>query len=156
MRIIDKTGPLNNYADRDHCIQYMVAVPMIFGELTAESYSDEVAADPRIDDLRDKMVVKENPRFTEEYFDPDKRAIGNAVQVFFSDGSKTDKVSIDFPLGHRRRRDEGIPLLEAKFERAVKRHFGARQAAEIIEIMGDADRLMEMGVHEFSGLWSLI
>ncbi|MFT6431009.1 MAG: 2-methylcitrate dehydratase [Halopseudomonas sp.] len=156
MRIIDKTGPLDNYADRDHCIQYMVAVPMIFGELTAESYSNEVAADPRIDALRDKMVVKENPRFTEEYFDPDKRAIGNAVQVFFSDGSKTDKVSIDYPLGHQRRRDEGIPLLEAKFKQAVKGHFGARQAAAIIEIMGDADRLANMDVHEFSALWSLI
>lgn len=156
MRIIDKTGPLDNYADRDHCIQYMVAVPMIFGELTADSYSNEVAADPRINALRDKMVVKENPRFTEEYFDPDKRAIGNAVQVFFHDGSKTDKVSIDYPLGHRRRREEGIPLLEAKFEHAVKGHFGALQAAAIIEIMGDADRLTDMGVHEFSGLWSLI
>lgn len=155
-RIIDKTGPLDNYADRDHCIQYMVAVPLIFGELTAQSYSDEVAADPRIDALRDKMQVKENPRFTEEYFDAEKRAIGNSVQVFFSDGSKTEKVSIDYPVGHRRRRDEGIPLLEDKFERAVKAQFGARQAGAIIDTMADAGALAEMDVHEFSGLWSLI
>ncbi len=155
-RIIDKTGPLSNYADRDHCIQYMVAVPLIFGELTAESYSDQVAADPRIDALREKMTVKENSRFTEEYFDADKRAIGNSVQVFFSDGSASDKVSIDYPVGHRRRRKEGIPLLEDKFERAVRGQFGARQAGAIIETMGDAEALAEMQVHDFSSLWSMI
>lgn len=155
-RIIDKTGPLSNYADRDHCIQYMVAVPLIFGELTAESYSDPVAADPRIDTLREKMNVKENPRFTEEYFDADKRAIGNSVQVFFSDGSASDKVSVDYPVGHRRRRKEGIPLLEDKFERAVGGQFGARQAGAIIETMGDAEGLAEMHVHDFSSLWSMI
>jgi len=155
-RIIDKTGPLNNYADRDHCIQYMVAVPLIFGELTAQSYSDEVASDERIDALRDRMTVAENPRFTEEYFDADKRAIGNSVQVFFADGSKTEKVGIDYPVGHRRRREEGIPLLEDKFERAVKGQFGARQAGAIIETMGEREALAEMDVHEFSALWSLI
>ncbi|MEX0914691.1 MAG: 2-methylcitrate dehydratase, partial [Wenzhouxiangellaceae bacterium] len=155
-RIIDKTGPLNNYADRDHCIQYMVAVPLIFGELTAESYSDQVAADPRIDALRDKMKVAENPRFTEEYFDAEKRAIGNSVQVFFTDGSESEKISIDYPVGHRRRREEGIPLLEDKFERAVRGQFGARQANAIIETMGDAEAVAEMQVHDFSSLWSLI
>ena len=154
-RIIDKTGPLDNYADRDHCIQYMVAVPLIFGELTAESYGDEVAADPRIDALREKMQVEENPRFTEDYFDPDKRAIGNSVQVFFSDGSKTDKVSIDYPVGHRRRRDEGIPLLEDKFKRAVRGQFGARQADAIIEAMEGPAELAGMPVSDFVGLWSL-
>ncbi|MGK7294366.1 MAG: bifunctional 2-methylcitrate dehydratase/aconitate hydratase [Candidatus Wenzhouxiangella sp. M2_3B_020] len=154
-RIIDKTGPLDNYADRDHCIQYMVAVPLIFGELTAESYGDEVAADPRIDALREKMQVEENPRFTEDYFDPDKRAIGNSVQVFFSDGSKTEKVSIDYPVGHRRRRDEGIPLLEDKFKRAVRGQFGTRQADAIIEAMEGPAELAGMPVSDFAGLWSL-
>ncbi|MDT8408190.1 MAG: bifunctional 2-methylcitrate dehydratase/aconitate hydratase [Wenzhouxiangellaceae bacterium] len=155
-RIIDKTGPLDNYADRDHCLQYMVAVPLIFGELTAESYSDSVASDARIDALRDKMEVKENPRFTEEYFDADKRAIGNSVQVFFTDGSSTDKVSVDYPIGHRRRREDGIPLLEEKFENAVRGQFGRRQADALVESMADRQPLAAMDVHEFSALWSLI
>ncbi|MFN2333323.1 MAG: bifunctional 2-methylcitrate dehydratase/aconitate hydratase [Wenzhouxiangellaceae bacterium] len=155
-RIIDKTGPLSNYADRDHCIQYMVAVPLIFGQLTAESYADTVAADPRIDALRDKMAVKENPRFTEEYFDADKRAIGNSVQVFYADGSQSEKVSIDYPVGHRRRREEGIALLEDKFERAVRGQFGARQAEAIIEAMGTQQELTDLEVNEFAALWSLI
>ncbi|HJU40219.1 MAG TPA: bifunctional 2-methylcitrate dehydratase/aconitate hydratase, partial [Tahibacter sp.] len=115
-RIIDKTGPLANYADRDHCIQYMVAVPLIFGRLTAADYGDDVAADPRIDALRKKTVVVENARFTEEYLDPDKRYIGNAVQVFFRDGSSTPRVQVDFPIGHRKRREEGMPVLVKKFE----------------------------------------
>lgn len=155
-RIIDKTGPLDNYADRDHCIQYMVAYPLIFGKLTAESYSDKAASDPRIDKLRDRMTVTENPRFTEEYFDPEKRAIGNSVQVFFNDGSSTDKVSIDFPVGHRRRREEGIPLLEEKFESAVRGQFGARQSDAILTAMHKPRELVEMEVHELTALWSLI
>jgi len=154
-RIIDKTGPLDNYADRDHCIQYMVAYPLVFGELTAESYSDKAAADPRIDALREKMTVGENPRFTEEYFDPDKRAIGNSVQVFFVDGSSTEKVSIDYPVGHRRRRDEGIPLLEEKFEQAVRGAFGARQADAIVATMAGKRELRETPAHEFFALWLL-
>ncbi len=155
VRIIDKTGPLDNYADRDHCIQYMVAVPLIFGELTADSYSDAVAADPRIDALREKMTVTENPHFTEEYFDPDKRAIGNAVQIFFTDGTCTDKVSIDYPVGHRRRREEGIPLLEDKFERAVAGHFPARQKAGIMDACDNLETLTKMPVPDFTHLWSL-
>ncbi|MDX1626796.1 MAG: bifunctional 2-methylcitrate dehydratase/aconitate hydratase [Wenzhouxiangellaceae bacterium] len=154
-RIIDKTGPLDNYADRDHCLQYMVAVPLIFGELTAESYTDEVAADPRIDELREKMTVKENPRFTEEYFDADKRAIGNALQVFFTDGSSTEKVSIDYPVGHRRRRDEGIPLLEKKFASAIRGQFGRRQAEAILQATERFEDVRGMDVHEFAALWSL-
>lgn len=154
VRIIDKTGPLDNYADRDHCLQYMVAVPLIFGALTAESYSDSVAADPRIDRLRDCMVVKENPQFTADYFDADKRAIGNSVQVFFKDGSHTDKVSIDYPIGHRRRRQEGIPLLEAKFKSAVEGHWDARRAATIVEACDDPQALAAMPVHAFTTLWS--
>ncbi len=154
VRIIDKTGPLNNYADRDHCLQYMVAIGLIFGELSAESYSDQTAADPRIDALRDKMTVRENPHFTEEYFDPDKRAIGNSVQVFFADGSSTEKVSIDFPVGHRRRREEGIPLLDGKFERAVSGHFSVRQAGRIVECFGDPELLKTTSVPEFASLWA--
>src|SRR3569833_1649039 len=103
VRIIDKTGPLANYADRDHCIQYMVAVPLIFGRLTAEDYNDDVVADPRIDTLRGKMEVRENPQFTKDYFDAVKRYIGNSVQVFFKDGSSTEKVSVAYPIGHGKR-----------------------------------------------------
>ena len=130
-RIIDKTGPLNNYADRDHCIQYMVAVPLIFGELTAESYNDDVAADPRIDALRDKMDVRENTSFTEDYFDPEKRGIGNAIQIFFDDGSSTERVEISYPIGHRRRRNEGIPVLIEKFKSAITAHYDEAHAADI-------------------------
>jgi 2-methylcitrate dehydratase len=131
-RIIDKTGPLANYADRDHCIQYMVAVPLIFGRLVASDYSDEVAADPRIDALRGKMTVVENPQFTRDYFDPAKRYIGNSVQVFFADGSHTDKVLVDYPIGHRKRRAEGIPVLLQKFEAAIRGQLPAHQVAAIL------------------------
>ena len=154
-RIIDKTGPLDNYADRDHCIQYMVAIGLIFGELTAESYSDQTAADSRIDALREKMTVSENPRFTEEYFDPDKRAIGNSVQVFFTDGSSTEKMTTDYPVGHRRRREEGIPLLEDKFERAVAGHFSSRQAGRIIDICRAVESVRNLTVPDFTQLWAL-
>ncbi|HJR13585.1 MAG TPA: bifunctional 2-methylcitrate dehydratase/aconitate hydratase [Rhodanobacteraceae bacterium] len=152
-RIIDKTGPLANYADRDHCIQYMVAVPLIFGRLTANDYTDAVATDPRIDMLRAKMAVRENPQFTKDYFDPDKRYIGNSVQVFFKDGSKTEKVSIDYPIGHRRRRAEGIPVLLAKFRSALAGHLQKTQAHEIIDICDDAERMLQTPVPEFMGLF---
>ena len=141
VRIIDKTGPLANYADRDHCLQYMVAVPLIFGRLTADDYRDEVAADPRIDALRGKMVVKENPRFTRDYFDPDKRYIGNSVEVFFKDGTSTGKVSIDYPIGHCRRRVEGIPVLMAKCEAALRGHLPAGQVDQIMALAADPGRL---------------
>jgi 2-methylcitrate dehydratase len=152
-RIIDKTGPLDNYADRDHCIQYMVAVPLIFGELTADSYTDEVAADPRIDALRDRMAVRENERFTEDYFDPDKRGIGNSVQVFFSDGTSTERVEVSYPIGHRRRREEGIPVLVEKFRKAMAGHYGAGQAARVEQACTGQDELEGLAVQEFvSGL----
>ena len=151
-RIIDKTGPLANYADRDHCIQYMVAVPLIFGRLTAEDYTDTVAADPRIDTLRAKMTVKENPQFTRDYFDPDKRYIGNSVQVFFSDGSSTGKIFIDYPIGHRRRRAEGIPVLIEKFNNALAGHFPQTQAHEIIEVCEQRERMLAMPVPGFMDL----
>ncbi len=148
-RIIDKTGPLSNYADRDHCIQYMVAVPLIFGRLTADDYTDAVAADPRIDALRNKMTVRENAQFTKDYFDPDKRYIGNSVQVFFKDGTATERVSIDYPVGHRRRRAEGIPLLQAKFERAVAAHLPAAQVGALVQLCAEAARLEALSVAEF-------
>ncbi|MEO7065026.1 MAG: bifunctional 2-methylcitrate dehydratase/aconitate hydratase [Dokdonella sp.] len=146
-RIIDKTGPLANYADRDHCIQYMVAVPLIFGRLTADDYSDATAADRRIDALRDCMVVVENPQFTQDYFDPDKRYIGNSVQVFFKDGSATAKVSIDYPIGHRKRRAEGIPLLLSKFESALAAHLPAEQVRQIIDASHNRETFDAMPIH---------
>jgi 2-methylcitrate dehydratase len=155
VRIIDKTGPLANYADRDHCIQYMVAVPLIFGRLTADDYADTVAADPRIDALRGKMTVKENPQFTKDYFDPEKRYIGNSVQIFFKDSSKTDKVSIDYPIGHRKRRAEGIPVLIRKVEDALGGHLPPRQVAHILEIASDPKRLDALAVPDLLDLFAL-
>jgi 2-methylcitrate dehydratase len=155
VRIIDKTGPLDNPADRDHCIQYMVAVPLIKGNLTAEDYEDSVAADPRIDQLREKMVVSENKRFTTEYLEADKRAIGNSVQIFFKDGSKTEQVSIDYPIGHRRRRAEGIPVLEAKFARNLAGRLSAKQCKQILDICSDQAKLESTPVNEFMDLWTV-
>src|SRR5689334_13224361 len=131
VRIIDKTGPLANPADRDHCIQYMVAIPLIFGRLTAADYEDAVARDPRIDALRGKMQVRENATFTQEYYAADKRYIGNAVQVFFKDGTSTARVAVDFPIGHRKRRAEGMPVLVKKFESSVDAYFSAKQAERV-------------------------
>jgi len=153
IRIIDKTGPLANYADRDHCLQYMVAVPLLFGRLTAADYSDEVAADPRIDALRERMQVRENPQFTRDYFDSDRRYIGNAVQVFFADGSHTDKVSIDYPIGHRKRRAEGIPVLMAKFQAAIRAHLPPAQADRLMELAGRPAALEAMSVADFLNLF---
>ncbi len=149
VRIIDKTGPLANPADRDHCIQYMTAVPLIFGRLTAADYEDEVARDPRVDALRAKMQVRENPDFTRDYYDADKRYIGNAVQVFFSDGSSTRRVHVDFPVGHRKRRAEGYPLMMRKFEASVAAHFPAKQTERIGELFKDHQRLVAMPVADF-------
>ncbi len=152
-RIIDKTGPLANPADRDHCLQYMVAVPLIFGRLTADDYEDEVARDSRIDALRAKMVVTENRDFSRDYLDPDKRAIGNALQVFFKDGTRTARVAIEYPVGHRRRRAEGIPLLLAKFNASLATRFGAAQIARIEEACSEQRALEAMAVDEFVSLW---
>lgn len=154
-RIIDKTGRLDNPADRDHCLQYMVAVPLAFGRLTAADYEDDVANLPLIDQLRDKMTVKENPQFTQDYFDPDKRAIGNSVQVFFKDGSKTDKISVDFPIGHRNRRKEGIPVLMDKFRRAVQEHYSNQQAENILNTVHHQQKLATMSVNSFMDMWHL-
>jgi 2-methylcitrate dehydratase len=148
VRIIDKTGPLANPADRDHCIQYMVAVPLIFGRLTAEDYEDKVASDPRIDALRSKMQVRENVTFTQDYYASDKRYIGNAVQVFFRDGSSTPRIQIDFPIGHRKRREEGMPVLVKKFESSVAAHFKEKQAALVTSTFADAAKLDALPVNE--------
>ena len=149
VRIIDKTGPLANPADRDHCIQYMVAIPLIFGRLTAADYEDEIAGDPRVDRLRSRMIVRENTTFTEEYYAADKRYIGNAVQVFFSDGTSTERQQVDYPIGHRKRRVEGMPVLVRKFEASVAEHFGTRQTDAIKALFADRARLERMPVQEF-------
>jgi 2-methylcitrate dehydratase len=148
VRIIDKTGPLANPADRDHCIQYMVAVPLIFGRLTAEDYEDTVARDPRIDALRSKMQVRENATFTREYYAADKRYIGNALQVFFKDGSATERVQVDFPIGHRKRRAEGMPVLVQKFQSSVDAWFPPKQAERIKVLFADPD-FDELPVNEW-------
>ena len=154
VRIIDKTGPLANYADRDHCLQYMIAVPMIFGRLTADDYTDAVAADPRIDALRAKMEVRENPQFTTDYFDPEKRYIGNAVQVFFDDGTSTDRIAIDFPIGHRERRGEGIPVLLQKFESAIRGQLPARKVDQILALTSDVSRFEATPIHRLIDLFT--
>ena len=151
-RIIDKTGPLANQADRDHCLQYMVAVGLIKGSLAAGDYEDSASADPRIDALRSKMEVAENPEFTRDYMDPGKRSIANAVQVFFRRGEPTRRVRVDYPVGHRRRRQEAVPLLRAKFEDAVRGHFGDQRAGSITGLFSDAARLDAMPVAEFMGM----
>ncbi len=147
VRIIDKTGPLANPADRDHCIQYMVAVPLIFGRLTAQDYEDNIAHDPRIDALRGKMQVRENTTFTQEYYAADKRYIGNAVQVFFKDGTSTARTAVDFPIGHRKRRAEGMPVLVKKFESSVDAYFSAKQAERVKALFANP-KLDEMPVNE--------
>jgi 2-methylcitrate dehydratase len=153
VRIIDKTGPLANPADRDHCLQYMVAVPLIFGRLTADDYEDGVARDPRIDALRARMTVTENPTFSREYLDPDKRAIGNAVQIFFADGSETERVAVEYPIGHRRRREEGIPKLLEKFRASLATRFDAAQRARIEAACADQAALEALPVPDFMALW---
>src|SRR6186713_1399567 len=140
VRIIDKTGPLSNPADRDHCIQYMVAVPLIFGRLTAADYEDDIAHDPRIDVLRARMEVKENTVFTKEYYERDKRHIGNAITIFLGDGTKLQQ-RVDFPIGHRKRRAEGMPVLVRKFEDSVAAHFQPKQAARILQTFTDPAKL---------------
>ena len=149
VRIIDKTGPLANPADRDHCIQYMVAIPLIFGRLTAQDYEDSVANDPRVDALRGKMQVRENPAFTQDYYAADKRYIGNAVQVFFKDGTSSERVAVDFPIGHRKRRAEGMPVLVRKFETSTAAHFSPKQTDTIKALFADRARLEQLPVQEF-------
>ncbi|HEX9685599.1 MAG TPA: bifunctional 2-methylcitrate dehydratase/aconitate hydratase [Burkholderiales bacterium] len=154
IRIIDKKGPLGNPADRDHCIQYMAAVGLIKGSLTAADYEDEAAADPRIDRLRSKMTCIENKQWTRDYLDPAKRSIANALQVFFRDGSKTEKVAVEYPLGHRQRRRDGIPQLEAKFRVNLARRFPPKQQDAIVALCLDSRRLAATPVNEFVDLFA--
>lgn len=154
IRIIDKKGKLYNPADRDHCLQYMVAIGLIYGNLTASHYENEIALNPLIDQLREKMNVVEEPRFTKEYLAPDKRSIGNAIQVFFNDGTATPEISIDYPIGHRLRREEGIPRLLAKFESAVEQHYDSTQTQKILALAQNPQQLEEMPVTTFMDLFA--
>ncbi len=153
VRIIDKTGPLNNPADRDHCLQYMVTVSLLKGALTADDYEDGVAADPRIDALRAKMEVKESPGFTRDYLDPQKRSIGNAIQIFFRDGSSTERIAVEYPVGHRRRRQEGIPLLVEKFEKNLREKISAQKSDEILKLCHSQQQLEKIPVQKFMDLF---
>jgi 2-methylcitrate dehydratase len=155
IRIIDKTGPLNNPADRDHCIQYMCAIGLLKGNLTAADYEDDVARDPRVDALRNKMECVEKKEWTKDYLDPKKRSIANAIQVFFKDGSKTANVAVEYPIGHRRRRKDGIPLLEAKFRTNLARRFADRQRSAIYNLCKDQKKLEATPVNEFVNLFAV-
>jgi len=152
VRIISKSGPLHNPADRDHCLQYMTAVGLIFGRLTADDYSNAVAADPRIDRLRERMEVREEPRYSRDYLDPEKRSIANAVQIFFSNGSATERVEVEYPLGHRRRRSEALPLLKKKAGANMAACLPAERVEALIELCLDRQRLAAMPVNEFMEL----
>ncbi|MHB8881216.1 MAG: bifunctional 2-methylcitrate dehydratase/aconitate hydratase [Thermodesulfovibrionales bacterium] len=149
IRIIDKKGPLSNPADRDHCIQYMVAVPLIFGRLTAADYEDSVASDPRIDVLRDRITCTEDPQFTKDYHDPEKRSIANGITVELNDGTTLQEIVIEYPIGHRRRRSEGMPVLVEKFRTNLARRFPTKQQRAILDISVDRARLEAMPVHEY-------
>jgi len=153
VRIIDKSGPLHNPADRDHCLQYMVAVALLKGHLSATDYEDAAAADPHIDALRGRMVVTENPNFTADYLDPAKRSIGNSVQVWFRGGEATEKVTVEYPIGHRRRRAEGIPLLLAKFEKNLRSRLAPAAVESILKACADPAKLAQMAVREFMSLF---
>jgi 2-methylcitrate dehydratase len=155
IRIIDKKGPLTNFADRDHCIQYMVAVPFIFGRLTARDYEDDIAADPRIDALREKIVCVEDTGYSADYHDPEKRSIANAVTVEFNDGTVFDEVAVEYPVGHARRRVEGIPLLIEKYKINLARIYDADKQKKIADLCLDYDKLAATPVNEFMDLMAL-
>ena len=154
IRIIDKTGPLNNPADRDHCIQYMTAIGLLTGNLTAQDYEDTVANDPRVAALREKMTCVEKPEYTKDYLDPDKRSIANAVQIFYKDGSSSQQVAVEYPIGHRRRRSEGIPELIKKFKINLQREFDDTRAEKIMNLNLDIDLLQQTPVNEYVDLYT--
>lgn len=153
MRIINKTGPLYNVADRDHCLQYMVAIGLIYGKLVAEDYSDLVAADPRIDRLRACMEVEENPAYTQAYYDAQKRAISNGVQIFFTDGTASPLVEVEYPLGHKRRRTEALPALEEKFYRNIAWHYEPLQVERLVEMLSKRELVLQYSVRDFMEEW---
>lgn len=152
IRIIDKKGPLHNPADRDHCIQYMIAVPLIYGRLTAEDYEDRIAMDPRIDVLRDKMNCIEDFKLTEDYHDPEKRAIANGLTITLNDGTKLSEILVEYPIGHPRRRDEGIPKLIEKYRINVARIFADKQQKQILNATLDYDTFIDMDVNQLVDL----
>ena len=154
VRIISKQGKLNNYADRDHCIQYMVAVPLIKGSLEPGDYTDEFAADPRIDALREKTTVEEEPRYTREYLEPEKRSIGNSVELELNDGTKLEAVAIDYPVGHARRREEAVPLIASKLKKHLTGFYSQEEQDNILALLTDHERLAAMPVQEFVELWT--
>lgn len=153
IRIISKSGPLHNFADRDHCLQYMVAVALLQGDLKADDYEDKFAANPAIDKLRDKMMVSEEPQFTRDYLDPDKRSIANSMQVYFKDGTHTDKITVEYPVGHKRRREEGIPLMFDKFAENAATQYPIEKVQQLIALFKDKEMLENMPVNEFMDLF---
>ena len=152
IRIISKEGTLNNPADRDHCLQYMTAIGLLKGDLIAEDYEDDVASDSRVDHLREKMVIEEDARYSKEYLESDKRSISNAIQIFFNDGSSTEKVEVEYPIGHRRRREQGIPLLVEKFERNLKTQFSESRVESILSLCANQEALEQTPVTDFMNL----
>ena len=153
IRIISKEGILNNPADRDHCLQYMTAIGLLKGDLVAEDYEDDVASDPRVDQLREKMFIEEDNRYSKEYLEADKRSIANSIQIFFTDGSSTEKIEVEYPIGHRRRREQGIPLLVEKFERNLATQFSDQRCQEILSLCLDQETLETTSVPEFMNLF---
>lgn len=153
IRIISKSGELNNPADRDHCLQYMAACGLLFGDLKAQFYESSFAdSHPSIDEIRTKMQISENRQYTKDYLDPDKRSIANAIQIFFKDGSKTEKIEVEYPIGHKRRRKEGIPALLKKFENAVANHYGSKKSQQILRVCENPKDFSNMSVDDFINL----
>ncbi len=152
IRIISKEGQLNNPADRDHCIQYMTAIGLLKGDLVAEDYEDDVASDPKIDQLREKMTIIEDERYTREYLEADKRSIANSIEILYTDGTSSEKVEVEYPIGHRRRRDEGIPILVDKFENNLKTQFSEQRSKEILELCLDEEKLRATSVTQFMSM----
>lgn len=153
IRIISKQGKLHNPADRDHCLQYMVAIGLIFGDLQAEHYEDSIAQDRRIDLLRDKMTVTENKRFSQDYHDPEKRSIANSIRIVFNDGTASDLITVEYPIGHKRRREEGTSVLLSKFKNNLATHFSIEQSERIFLAMQNTQELAAMKVSDFMALW---
>jgi 2-methylcitrate dehydratase len=155
IRIISKSGALNNPADRDHCLQYMIAIGLIHGNLIAEHYEDDVASDPRVDALREKMTIQEDIRYTKEYLEADKRSIANKIKIHFTDGTSTDAIEVEYPIGHKRRREEGIPVLEKKFATNLSRIFDQAHVESILEKCLDQKALEDLSVLEFQEMLSV-
>lgn len=153
VRIISKSGPLHNPADRDHCLQYMVAIGLLFGDLKADHYENNCAKDPRIDKLRALMVVEEDKNYSKDYLDPEKRSIANSMQIYFKDGTHTDKIVVEYPIGHKRRREEGVPLLFKKFEENMSTHYSSDKVEEMLALFHDKESLDNMPVHEWMDLF---